>query len=69
MVLVTHHLEEIPDGVTHAALIRQARLVGAGPIHEVLTSEAVSEAFGVAVIVERRDGRWTARSQLPTPPP
>jgi iron complex transport system ATP-binding protein len=69
MVLVTHHLEEIPDGVTHAALIRKACLVGAGPIQDVLTSEAVSEAFGVAVTVERRDGRWTARSQLATPRP
>jgi iron complex transport system ATP-binding protein len=64
LILVTHHLEEIPDGVTHAALIRGARLVEAGPVDEVLTTEAVSDAFGVAVTVERRDGRWTARAQL-----
>ena len=31
LVLVTHHLEEIPPGVTHAALMRGARMVGAGP--------------------------------------
>jgi iron complex transport system ATP-binding protein len=62
LVLVTHHLEEIPPGVTHAALLRGARLLGVGRIDDVLTGEAVSDAFGVPVAVERRDGRWTARS-------
>ena len=62
LVLVTHHLEEIPPGVTHAALLRGAALVGSGPVADVLTGEAVSAAFGVPVVVERRDGRWTARS-------
>jgi iron complex transport system ATP-binding protein len=63
LVLVTHHLEEIPPGVTHAALMREARLVVAGSIDDVLTGPAVSEAFGVHVAVEHRDGRWTARSE------
>ncbi len=62
LVLVTHHLEEIPPGVTHAALLRSASLVGSGPVADVLTSDAVSAAFGVPVVVERRDARWTARS-------
>ena len=62
LVLVTHHLEEIPPGVTHAALLRSGAMVGSGPVAEVLTGEAVSRAFGVSVVVERRDGRWTARS-------
>ncbi len=62
LVLVTHHLEEIPPGVTHAALLRDAALVGAGPVADVLTGEAVSHAFGVSLAVERRDERWTARS-------
>ncbi len=65
LVLVTHHLEEIPPGVTHAALLRGAALVGSGPVADVLTGEAVSAAFGVPVVVERRDGRWTARSAGP----
>jgi iron complex transport system ATP-binding protein len=74
LVLVTHHLEEIPPGVTHAALMRGARLVVAGPIDDVLTGPAVSDAFGAPVAVEHRDGRWTARSEsspppLPTPTP
>ncbi len=62
LVLVTHHLEEIPPGVTHAALMREARLLVSGPVGEVLTSAAVSEAFGVDVVVERSAGRWSARS-------
>jgi iron complex transport system ATP-binding protein len=62
MVLVTHHVEEIPPGVTHAALMRGARLLAAGPVSEVLTGEAVSEAFGVPVALERRQGRWSVRA-------
>jgi iron complex transport system ATP-binding protein len=62
LVLVTHHLEEIPPGVTHAALLRGARLLAAGPVDEVLNGDAVSEAFGIAVDVERRGGRWAARA-------
>jgi iron complex transport system ATP-binding protein len=62
LVFVTHHLEEIPPGVTHAALMRHGRLVAAGPTHDVLTSEAVSCAFDIDVTVEHRDERWVARS-------
>ena len=62
LVLVTHHLEEIPPGVTHAALLRSGRLLVAGPVEEVLTDAAVSDAFGVGVVVERHGGRWAARS-------
>jgi len=62
MVLVTHHLEEIPPGVTHAALMRAARIVAAGPVELVLGSEPVSAAFEVEVEVERRGGRWSATS-------
>jgi iron complex transport system ATP-binding protein len=63
MILVTHHLEEIPPGVTHAALLRRGRLLLAGPVDEVLTDRNVSDAFGVSVAVERRDGRWAARAR------
>ena len=73
LVFVTHHLEEIPPGVTHAALLRRARLVAAGPVDQVLTSDAVSDAFEVNVAVERREGRFAARSASPgdgiSPPP
>jgi iron complex transport system ATP-binding protein len=61
MVLVTHHLEEIPPGTTHAGLLRRGRLLAAGPAGEVLCSEAVSACFDLELAVERADGRYTAR--------
>jgi len=65
-VIVTHHLEELPRTTTHAALLRAGRLVAAGPVQEVLTGERVGAAFGVAVRVERRAGRWTAAAAPPS---
>jgi len=61
-VMVTHHAEEIPPGVTHAALLRDGRLVAAGPLDDTLTSAAVSDAFGLAVTVGRDGGRWWSRA-------
>lgn len=63
LVLVTHHAEEIPPGTTHAALVRDGRLLDAGPLEEVLTAEAVSECFEVNVAVGRDGGRWWARAE------
>jgi iron complex transport system ATP-binding protein len=60
-VLVTHHVEEIPPGYTHALLMRAGGVVAAGPVQQVLTQETLSETFGLALQVERADGRWTAR--------
>lgn len=62
MVLVTHHVEEIPAGVTHALLLANAKVVAAGPIAEVLTSERLSEAFQIPLKVSQTDGRWSARA-------
>jgi len=62
MVLVTHHAEEIPPGMTHAALLRQGRFLAAGPVHEVLQSSAVSACFGVAVTIGHENGRWWSRA-------
>jgi iron complex transport system ATP-binding protein len=64
LVLVTHHLEEIPPGITHAALVSGGRLAAAGPVSEVLTSDVVSRGYGLSVTVERLDGRFTARAVL-----
>jgi iron complex transport system ATP-binding protein len=61
LVMVTHHLEEIPPGITHALLLRAGAIVAAGPIAETLTSGAVSDTFGVDVAVEGGAGRWFAR--------
>lgn len=61
-VLVTHHLEELPETTTHAVLIRKGRLVAAGDARDVLTTELVSEAFDYPILVEHHDGRWNARA-------
>jgi iron complex transport system ATP-binding protein len=61
LVMVTHHLEEIPAGITHALLLRGGAVVAAGPVSDTLTSEAVSAAFDLAVTVETDGDRYTAR--------
>lgn len=61
LVMVTHHLEEIPPGTTHALLLRRGSVVSAGPVTDTLTSEAVSATFGMPVAVESSAGRWIAR--------
>jgi len=63
IVLVTHHTEEIPEGITHAVLLAGGRIERAGPIDEVLTSEAVSHCFSVAVVVSREGSRWASRAR------
>jgi iron complex transport system ATP-binding protein len=60
-VLVTHHVEEIPPGYTHALLLREGQVVAAGPADDVLTDEALSETFGLALTLTRTDGRFSAR--------
>ena len=60
-VLVTHHVEEIPPGYTHALLLRDGALVAAGAADDVLTAEVLSETFGLRLALHREDGRFTAR--------
>jgi len=60
LVLVTHHLEEVPPGFTHALLLREGAVVAAGPVEETLTQEHLSAAFGIPLKVSRADGRFTA---------
>jgi iron complex transport system ATP-binding protein len=67
MVLVSHHVEEIPAGVTHALLLRGGRVVAAGPVTETLTAGPLSECFGIPLDVSATAGRYTAR--LASPPP
>jgi iron complex transport system ATP-binding protein len=61
-VLVTHHVEEIPVGSTHVLLVRAGRVVGSGPIDDVLTADALSATFGLPLELDRRGDRWTAWS-------
>jgi iron complex transport system ATP-binding protein len=62
IVLVTHHLEEVPPGWTHAMLLRGGGVVAAGPIADVLVDDPVSTAFGLPLRVTHDDGRYAARA-------
>jgi iron complex transport system ATP-binding protein len=61
MVLVTHHVEEIPAGMTHALLLRSGSVIAQGAIADVLTSANVSATFDLDVTIETRAGRFSAR--------
>jgi iron complex transport system ATP-binding protein len=63
VILVTHHLEELPPGTSHALLLREGRQLAAGPATDVLTGDLVSACFGYPVTVARHEERWicTAR--------
>jgi iron complex transport system ATP-binding protein len=63
MVMVTHHVEEIPPGFSHALLLADGRIHAAGPLHEVITADKLSEAFGLDLVVATsEDGRFSARA-------
>ncbi len=61
-VLVTHHVEEIPPGFTHALLLRGGGIVAQGPVGAVLTNEALSATYGIPLEIRQREGRWSARA-------
>jgi iron complex transport system ATP-binding protein len=60
LVLVTHHVEEIPPGFSHALLLRRGRIVASGPIDEVLTDETLSATFDLPLEVTQAGNRWGA---------
>jgi len=61
LVLVTHHVEEIPRGFTHALLMRDGAVVAQGLLSDVLTSDNLSVTFGQPLVLDRVDGRYFAR--------
>jgi iron complex transport system ATP-binding protein len=61
VVLVTHHVDEVPPGITHTMLLRDGQAMAQGPIDDVLTAESLSACFSMPLRLERRDdGRLTA---------
>ena len=60
-VLVSHHVEEIPPGFTHAMLLRRGAVVAQGPVAEVMTAEILSETFAMPLVLGHAHGRYTAR--------
>jgi iron complex transport system ATP-binding protein len=66
MVMVTHHVEEVPAGFTHAMLLRRGAVLAAGPVHEVFTERNLSRCFGLPLRVARHGGRWSAQAVEPS---
>ncbi len=62
MVLVTHHVEEIPPGFTHGLLLREGSVVASGLLGEVMTAENLTKTFGLPLLVDRFGDRYTARA-------
>jgi iron complex transport system ATP-binding protein len=62
MVLVTHHVEEIPRGFTHVLLLRAGSVIAAGPLAETLTAANLSVTFGLDLLLDRHGERWSARA-------
>ena len=61
LVLVTHHVEEVPPGFSHCLLLSEAQVVASGLLPDVLTSENLSAAFGQSIALDVVDGRYFAR--------
>ncbi len=61
MVLVTHHLEEIPPGFTHCLILTQGTVAASGPLEDVLTDEILTENYGMNLQVEYSNGRWSVK--------
>ena len=59
-VLVTHHVDEIPPGFTHALLLADGRALAAGPIDDTLTATTLSACFGLPLRLRRHGSRWSA---------
>ena len=62
MIMVTHHVEEIPVGFTHVLLLRDGEIVASGPLSEALTAENLSATFGVQISLTQDAGRYAARA-------
>jgi iron complex transport system ATP-binding protein len=67
-VLVTHHLDEVPPGMTHVLMLRHGEVVASGPIDTTLRADTLSECFEMHLELERRDdGRWAAWARREAP--
>ncbi len=63
LILVTHHLDEVPVGMTHVLMLNDGKVVASGPIARTLTSATLTDCFGMPLTLERRhDGRFNAWS-------
>ena len=63
IIMVTHHLEEIPTGFTHALILKDGKITASGPITQTLTTEKLSEAYGIPLEVVFFGGRFAVRAK------
>ena len=61
-VIVTHHIEEIPSGTTHALLLKEGRAIAQGVIESVINDVNLSTAYGLPITVQNQGGRFFARA-------
>ena len=61
-VIVTHHIEEIPSGTTHALLLKEGRAIAQGAIESVINDVNLSTAYGLPITVQSQGGRFFARA-------
>jgi iron complex transport system ATP-binding protein len=64
IVLVSHHVEEIPPGFTHVLMLREGRVTASGPLEHVMTEENLSATFGMPLVLNHEAGRWSARRRV-----
>jgi iron complex transport system ATP-binding protein len=67
MIVVTHHVEEIPPGFTHVMMLDDGVVTAAGPIDEVLTADRLSALYTMPLTLDTIDGRYHSRRQTATP--
>jgi iron complex transport system ATP-binding protein len=62
-VIVTHHIEEIPAGTSHALLLKDGEVVASGDVNQVITDENLTSAYGLPISVQSQNGRFFARAR------
>jgi iron complex transport system ATP-binding protein len=62
MIMVTHHVEEIPQGFTNALLLAGGKIVVAGKVDEIVTAQNLTETFGLPLELTSHNGRYAARA-------
>jgi iron complex transport system ATP-binding protein len=68
IIMVTHHVEEIPASFTHVLLLSSGRVLRAGQLGTTLSAQALSDCFGLPLRLTSDGGRWSSRA-VPGPPP
>ncbi len=58
VILITHHVEELPPATSHVLLLAKGTVAAAGTTEEVLRERTLSEAYGCPVQVHQSGGRY-----------